>query len=90
MPRTASSDPDTKELGASSDRLVLTAGRPRPSSAGRLGVSPAYVQKLEGGRANPTVGQLANVASALEMDLEISFVPEQAAVRDPFEELAEF
>lgn len=89
MPRTASSDPDAKELGASIRQARSDRGWTQAELAGRLGVSPAYVQKLEGGRANPTVGQLANVASALEMDLEISFVPEQTAVRDPFEELAE-
>jgi transcriptional regulator with XRE-family HTH domain len=46
--------------------------------AERLGVSAAYIGKLETGRANPTVGMLARVARALDLRLMVQFRSEQA------------
>jgi transcriptional regulator with XRE-family HTH domain len=41
--------------------------------AERMEVSQPVVAALEAGRANPTVGQLAAVASALQVGLEVDF-----------------
>jgi transcriptional regulator with XRE-family HTH domain len=46
--------------------------------AERLGVSAAYVGKLEAGRSNPTVGMLARVARALDSRLMVEFRIEPA------------
>ena len=88
MPKTATSDPDAREAGAALRQARTALDLTQAQLAERLQVSPAYIQKLEGGRANPTVGQLANVARALGMGLNVSFesLPE---TRDPFAELAE-
>jgi predicted transcriptional regulator len=41
--------------------------------ARRLSVSQPVIAALEGGRKNPTVGQLAAVADALQVGLDIEF-----------------
>jgi transcriptional regulator with XRE-family HTH domain len=41
--------------------------------AERLGVSQPVVAALETGRGNPTIGQLAAVAAALQVGLDIAF-----------------
>ena len=41
--------------------------------AGRMRVSQPVIAALEGGRGNPTVGQLAAVAEALQVGLDIDF-----------------
>jgi len=41
--------------------------------AERLGVSQPVVAALETGRGNPTIGQLAAVAHALQVGLDIDF-----------------
>jgi transcriptional regulator with XRE-family HTH domain len=48
--------------------------------AERLGVSAAYIGKLEAGRANPTVGMLARVARALDSRLNVEFTSEPVPV----------
>jgi transcriptional regulator with XRE-family HTH domain len=42
--------------------------------ATRMEVSASYLAAIEAGRSNPTVGQLANLASAMQVGLSISFV----------------
>jgi transcriptional regulator with XRE-family HTH domain len=41
--------------------------------ATRLQVTQPVIAALESGRGNPTIGQLAAVASALQVGLEIAF-----------------
>jgi transcriptional regulator with XRE-family HTH domain len=89
VPRTATSTIDAKALG-----VGLRAARTRQSLtqaalAERLTVSTAYVQKLEAGRANPTVGQLAHIARALGCGLRIEF-PESPEPIDPLAGYSEF
>lgn len=43
--------------------------------AKRLGVSSAYVQKVEAGKANLTLGQLSRIAEALGTVLHIELTP---------------
>lgn len=73
MPRTATSVVDAKAVGATLRRARMQQRLTQAEFAKRLGVSSAYVQKIEAGRANPTLGQLANVARALGRTLNIEF-----------------
>jgi transcriptional regulator with XRE-family HTH domain len=41
--------------------------------ADRMGVSQPVIAALESGRGNPTVGQLAAVADALQVGLDVDF-----------------
>jgi putative transcriptional regulator len=41
--------------------------------ADRMGVSQPVIAALESGRGNPTVGQLAAVADALQVRLDVDF-----------------
>jgi transcriptional regulator with XRE-family HTH domain len=86
MPRTASSALDAKLLGERLRQARHEEGLTQAALAAELGVSPSYVQKLEGGRANPTLGQLANLARALGRTLEVDF----AAPAENPDLLAEF
>jgi XRE family transcriptional regulator, aerobic/anaerobic benzoate catabolism transcriptional regulator len=87
MPRTSTSDIDSKMVGAEIRAARELRGLTQAQLASELGVSGAYVQKLEAGRDNPTIGQLANVARGLQMSLRVSFA-EPAPIEDPFAELA--
>lgn len=50
--------------------------------AGRLGVSPSYISAVEAGRRNLTLGQLANIANAMRLGIDISFIrPDGTPVR---------
>jgi transcriptional regulator with XRE-family HTH domain len=66
MPRTTASASYNQAVGARlrvrRDELGVTQGE----IARRLAVSTTYVQNVEAGRANLTLGQLARVAEALE------------------------
>ena len=42
--------------------------------AERLGVSPSYISAVEAGNRNLTLGQLANIASAMRLGIDISFI----------------
>jgi transcriptional regulator with XRE-family HTH domain len=86
MPRTATSAVDAQALGAAL-RQARTQQRLTQAELGnRLGVSSAYVQKIEAGRANPTLGQLANVARALGRTLNVKFEP----APEPVDPLADY
>jgi transcriptional regulator with XRE-family HTH domain len=87
MPRTATSDVDSKMVGGEIRAAREARALTQSQLAKELGVSGAYVQKLEAGRANPTIGQLANVARRLGLRLQVTFV-EPVPVEDPFAELA--
>lgn len=86
MPRTTTSALDAKLVGATLKRTRQLEGLTQAELAVRLGVSPSYVQKLEAGRANPTLGQLAHLASALGRELNVDFTP----ISEPTDTLAAF
>lgn len=87
MPRTATSTIDAKIVGSSLKRVRIEEGLTQAAVAERLRVSAAYIQKLESGKANPTLGQLANVAAALGRTLDVQFsAPTEAP--DPFADFA--
>ena len=47
-----------------------------------LGVSPSYISAVEAGRRNLTLGQLANIANAMRLGIDISFIhPDGKPVR---------
>lgn len=71
MPRTHASEVTAKLLGDEVRRARTEAGLSQVELARRLGISRSYVSNLEAGRVNVTVGQLANVAAALKVGLEI-------------------
>jgi len=71
MPRTHASEVAAKVLGTEVRRARCAAGLNQVELAARLGVSRSYVSNLEAGRVNVTVGQLANIADALKVGLEI-------------------
>jgi transcriptional regulator with XRE-family HTH domain len=87
MPRTATSAIEAKIVGAKLREVRIAEGLTQAAVAERLQVTAAYVQKLEAGRANPTVGQLANVAAALGRSLNVQFAV-IAEAPDPFAEFA--
>jgi len=61
---------------------VLTAMIALPEVAERLGVSASYVSAVEAGRRNLTLGQLANIANAMRLGIDISFIrPDGQPVR---------
>ena len=86
MPRTVTSSVDAKVMGTCLRRARRQQGLTQAELAERLEVSGAYVQKLEAGRANPTLGQLASIARALGRSLSVEFL--QAP--EPTDPLADF
>jgi transcriptional regulator with XRE-family HTH domain len=87
MPRTATSTIDAKIVGAKLRSARIEEGLTQAALAERLQVSAAYVQKLEAGKANPTLGQLATVAAALGRSLGVQFEV-QTQAPDPFGDFA--
>lgn len=73
MPRTASSQIVSKQVGEALRDTRKRAKLTQVELAGRLGVSPPYVANVEAGRQNLTLGQLANIAAALGAGLDVSF-----------------
>jgi transcriptional regulator with XRE-family HTH domain len=71
VPRTHASEVAANVLGTEVRRARVAAGLNQVELAARLGVSRSYVSNLEAGRVNVTVGQLANIAGALKVGLEI-------------------
>lgn len=78
MPRTHMSDVTSARVGREVRRARTEQGITQAELARRMGVKPPYVAGLEAGKRNVTLGQLANVADALERGLDITF-PEVAA-----------
>jgi len=71
VPRTHASEVAAKVLGDEVRRARAEAGLSQVELARRLGISRSYVSNLEAGRVNVTVGQLANIAAALKVGLQI-------------------
>jgi transcriptional regulator with XRE-family HTH domain len=88
MPRTTSSEPDSKLAGEAIRQARNNCGISQYQLAERLQVSAAYIQKLEAGKSNPTVGQLGNIGRALGMTVILTFEPVPTAP-DPVAELAD-
>lgn len=73
MPRTTTSLVASKVVGAEIRRARLEQGLTLREVAEGLGTSASYVANLEAGRGNPTIGQLAAVADALHVEMELQF-----------------
>jgi transcriptional regulator with XRE-family HTH domain len=83
VPRTAVSEVHAKlvgrELRATRDALGLT----QAELARRMEVSPSYVAAVEAGGRNLTLGQLANIANAMRLGVDVRFVrPNGTPVRE--------
>lgn len=82
MPKTRSSDVLSKIVGEEIRRARTEAGLSQAEVARRLEVSPPYIANVEAGRANLTIGQMTNIASAMGAGLEIRFpVVEREAIK---------
>jgi transcriptional regulator with XRE-family HTH domain len=69
---------DGREIKETRQALGLT----QAEVAERLGVAPSYISAVEAGRRNLTLGQLANIANAMRLGIDISFVrPDGLSVR---------
>ncbi len=73
VPRTRASEVASRLVGDHIRSSRRELGLTQAELARRLNVSPPYVAKVEAGRANLTVGQLANIAGALGVGLDIRF-----------------
>lgn len=73
LPHTNRSTIYAKRVGASIRAARQSIGLTQAEVAGRMGVSAPYVVAVETGRANPTVGQLAAFAEAMQLGLEVVF-----------------
>lgn len=73
MPRTSRSEVYSHRVGQEIKKARASVGISQAELARRLGVSSAYVAALESGRHNPTVGQLAHIAQAMRVGLDIGF-----------------
>ncbi len=82
MPRTAVSEVHAKVVGRKLKDTRQTLGLTQAEVAERLGVSASYISAVEAGRRNLTLGQLANIANAMRLGIDISFVrPDGTPVR---------
>ena len=83
MPRTAVSDVHAKVVGHELREARSALGLTQAEVAGRLGVSASYVSAVEAGKRNLTLAQLANIANAMRLGIDVSFVrPDGSPVRD--------
>ena len=74
MPRTAVSEVHAKVLGRKLKDTRQALGLTQAEVAERLGVSPSYISAVEAGRRNLTLGQLANIANAMRLGINVSFI----------------
>jgi len=82
VPRTAVSEVHAKVLGRKLKDTRQALGLTQAEVAERLGVSPSYISAVEAGRRNLTLGQLANIANAMRLGIDISFIrPDGTPVR---------
>ncbi len=82
MPRTAVSDVHAKVVGRELRDARSALGLTQAEVAGRLGVSASYVSAVEAGKRNLTLAQLANIANAMRLGIDVSFVrPDGSPVR---------
>jgi transcriptional regulator with XRE-family HTH domain len=82
VPRTAASEIHAKVVGRKLSDARQALGLTQVEVAERLGVSPSYISAVEAGRRNLTLGQLANIANAMRLGIDISFVrPDGTPIR---------
>lgn len=82
MPRTAVSDVHAKVVGRELKETRQALGLTQAVLAERLGVSASYISAVEAGRRNLTLGQVANIANAMRLGIDISFIrPDGQPVR---------
>jgi transcriptional regulator with XRE-family HTH domain len=74
VPRTAVSEIYAKVIGRELKDTRQALGLTQAEVAERLGVSASYVSAVEAGRHNLTLGQLANIANAMRLGIDISFI----------------
>ncbi len=74
MPRTAVSDVHAKVIGRDLRETRHSLGLSQAEVAGRLGVSASYISAVEAGKRNLTLAQLANIANAMRLGIEVSFI----------------
>jgi len=73
MPRTRRSAIHAHLVGQRFRAVREDVGLTQLQLAQRLGISQPVVAALEAGRGNPTVGQLAAVAEALQVGFDVDF-----------------
>jgi transcriptional regulator with XRE-family HTH domain len=74
MPRTAVSDVHAKVVGRELRETRRAIGMTQAQVAERLGVSASYISAVEAGKRNLTLAQLANIANAMRLGIEVSFI----------------
>jgi transcriptional regulator with XRE-family HTH domain len=74
MPRTHVSETHAKVVGREIRETRRALALTQAQVAERLGVSPSYVAAIETGRRNLTLGQIANIANAMRLGVQVSFV----------------
>ncbi|MFI3238754.1 MAG: helix-turn-helix transcriptional regulator [Lachnospiraceae bacterium] len=71
------------------EHVVLRARKYRNLTQAELadivGTDRARISKIESGNANPSVAQLAKIADAMDMTLQIKFIPKETEGRDHLE-----
>jgi transcriptional regulator with XRE-family HTH domain len=82
VPRTAVSEIHAKVVGRELRETRHAVGLTQAEVARRLGVSPSYIAAVEAGGRNLTLGQLANIANAMRLGIDVRFVrPDGVPVR---------
>ena len=74
MPRTAASEIHAKVVGREIRTTRNALGLTQAEVAQRLGASASYISAVEAGRRNLTLGQLANIANAMRLGVNVSFI----------------
>lgn len=74
MPRTAASEIHAKVVGREIRATRHALGLTQAEVAKRLGVSASYMSAVEAGGRNLTLGQLANIANAMRLGVNVSFI----------------
>ncbi len=83
MPRTTSSAHYSELIGTLLRQQRVQAGLTQAQLGERLEVSQSYINKMEAGRINMTIGQLARVCDALGATLRVQLDrPERDPVLD--------
>lgn len=73
MPRTTASSAHAKVIGERIRATRKTLGLTQEDVGERMGASGSYIAGVEAGRSNLTIGQLAAIAEALKVALEVQF-----------------
>ena len=82
MPRTHVSDATSARVGLELRHTRIEEGLSQAELARRMGVKAPYIAGVEAGTRNLTLGQLANIADALQRGLDITFPSVAAEFRD--------